>query len=88
MPLFLLVVTLSAVGFSKRKELKQERPDDAEAQAEAAGVVPVVDGRGIGAQFERPLLGDVAPSTPFLVNIEADPVRQTNDRPIVQPSLI
>ncbi|KAK3839995.1 MAG: hypothetical protein JOS17DRAFT_725636, partial [Linnemannia elongata] len=86
-PLLLLVVTLSAVGFSKRKELKQERPDDAEAQAEAVGVVPVVDGRGTGAQFERPLLGD-ATSTPFLVSIEeAEPVRLNNDRPVVQPSL-
>ncbi|KAF9277574.1 hypothetical protein BGZ88_001081, partial [Linnemannia elongata] len=91
-PLLLLVMTLSAIGLSKRKERKQERPDDAEAQAEAQAeatrVAPVVDRRGTGVQFERPLLGDVEPSTPFLLNIEAEPVRQTNDRPIVQPSLI
>jgi hypothetical protein len=87
-PLLLLVMTLSVIGISKRKERKQERPDDAEAQAEATGVAPVVDGRGIGAQFERPLLGDVEPSTPFLLNIEAEPVRLTSDRPVVQPSLI
>lgn len=88
----MLVMTLSAIGLSKRKERKQERPDDAEAQAEAqaeaTGVAPVVDRRGTGVQFERPLLGDVEPLTPFLLNIEAEPVRQTNDRPIVQPSLI
>ncbi|KAF9133385.1 hypothetical protein BGX30_012305 [Mortierella sp. GBA39] len=87
-PLLLLVMTLSAIGFSKRTERKQERPDDAEAQAEAIGVVPGLDGRGVGVQFERPLLGDVEPSTPFLVNIEAEPVSQTNDRPVVQLSLI
>ncbi|KAF9542490.1 hypothetical protein EC957_001932 [Mortierella hygrophila] len=87
-PLLLLVVTLSAIGFSKRTERKQERPDDTEAQAEEARVVPVLNGGGVGVQFERPLLGDVEHSTPFLVNIEAEPVRQTNDRPVVQPSLI
>ncbi|KAF8949240.1 hypothetical protein BGZ47_007950 [Haplosporangium gracile] len=86
-PLLLLVMTLSVIGFSKLK-CKQEGREDAEAQAEATGVVPAVDGRGAGAQFERSLLEDVAPSTPFLVNVEAEPVRQTHDRPIVQPSLI
>ncbi|KAF9148331.1 hypothetical protein BG015_009937 [Linnemannia schmuckeri] len=85
-PLLLLVMTLSVIGLSKLKR-KQEVREDAEAQAEATGVVPVVDGRGAGAQFERPLLEDVPP-TPFLVNVEAEPVRQTHDRPIVQPSLI
>ncbi|KAF9088500.1 hypothetical protein BGX29_000262, partial [Mortierella sp. GBA35] len=90
LPLLLLVMTLSAIGFSKLKERKQEGLEDAEAQAEATAAVPVVDGRG-GAQYERPLLEDVTPhngGTPFLVNVEAEPVRLTHDRPVVQPSLI
>ncbi|KAF9083893.1 hypothetical protein BGX29_002855, partial [Mortierella sp. GBA35] len=87
LPLLLLVMTLSAIGLSKLKERKQEGLEDAETQAEATAAVPVVDGRG-GTQYERPLLEDVTPGTPFLVNIEAEPVRLTHDHHVVQPSLI
>ncbi|KAG0248352.1 hypothetical protein BG011_000171 [Mortierella polycephala] len=90
LPLLLLVMALSAIGFSKLKERKQEGLEGAEAEAEATAAVPVVNGRG-GAQYERPLLEDVTPhngGTPFLVDVEAEPVRHTHDRPVVQPSLI
>ncbi|KAG0351140.1 hypothetical protein BGZ54_003404 [Gamsiella multidivaricata] len=90
LPLLLLVMTLSAIGFSQLKERRQEGLEDAETQAEATAAVPVVDGRG-GAQYERPLLEDVTPHNggiPCLVNVEAEPVRLTHDRPVVQLSLI
>lgn len=83
-------MTLSAIGFSKLKERKQEGLEDAEAQAEATASGPVVNGRGV-SQSERPLLEDVTPhigATPFLVDIEAEPVRRAHDRPLVEASLI
>ncbi|KAF9104345.1 hypothetical protein BGX27_010130 [Mortierella sp. AM989] len=90
LPLFLLVMTLSAVGFSKLKERKQGGLEDAEAQAEATAAAPVVDGRR-GAHYERPLLEDMAPhngGTPLLVNVETEPVRLTHDHPVAQQSLL
>ncbi|KAI1291445.1 hypothetical protein EDD11_008926 [Mortierella claussenii] len=90
LPLLLLVMTLSAIGFSKLKERKQEGHEDAEVQAEATTAVLVVDGRG-NAQYERPLLEDVTPhngGTPFVVNAEAEPLGLTHDRPVEQQSLI
>ncbi|KAG0037496.1 hypothetical protein BGZ82_002408 [Podila clonocystis] len=78
LPLLFLVMTLSAIGFSKLKERKREELEDAEAQAEATAAVPVVDGRG-GAQYERPLLEDVPPRNggpPFLLgDVEAEPTK-------------
>ncbi|KAG0351247.1 hypothetical protein BG005_009266 [Podila minutissima] len=90
LPLLLLAMVLSAIGFLKLKERKPEGLEDAEAQAEATVAVPVVDGRGC-SQHGRPLLEDVTPHNggmPLLVNVEAEPVRLTHDRPVVQSSLI
>ncbi|KAG0369735.1 hypothetical protein BGX24_002312 [Mortierella sp. AD032] len=94
LPLVLLVMTLSVIGNLRLKEKKREELDDAEAQAEAVGAVPaVVDGTGgATAQYGRNLLEDVpahSGGTPFLINVEAEPVRATNNhRPVVQPTLI
>ncbi|KAG0083596.1 hypothetical protein BGZ92_010632 [Podila epicladia] len=94
LPLLLLVMTLSAIGFSKLKERKQEGLEDAEAQVEAPVeatiAAPMLDGRG-GAQYERPLLEDVTLNnggTPLLVNVAAEPVELIRDRPVVRSSLI
>ncbi|KAF9309201.1 hypothetical protein BG003_010034, partial [Podila horticola] len=74
LPLLLLVMTLAAIGFSKRKEQKQEGLEDTEAHAVATAAVPVVDGGG--AQYERPLLENMAPhhgGALFLANVEPEP---------------
>ncbi|KAF9324101.1 hypothetical protein BG006_000871, partial [Podila minutissima] len=75
LPLLILAMALSAIGFLKLKERKPEGLEDAEAQAEATVAVPVVDGRG-GSQHEHPMLEDVTPHNggmPLLVNVEAEP---------------
>ncbi|KAG0292748.1 hypothetical protein BGZ96_003728 [Linnemannia gamsii] len=90
LPLLLLVMILSAIGFAKLKVRKQERLEDTEAQAEATVSSPAVDGRGT-AHYERPLLEDVTAhigASPFLIDVEAEPVRRTHDRPLMEPSLI
>ncbi|KAF9984694.1 hypothetical protein BGZ75_003733 [Mortierella antarctica] len=90
LPLLALTFTLSAIGIRKLQERKQQglasSEAQAEAQAEATATIPVMGGR-MGAQYERPLLEDVAPHherTPLLVNTGAESVRLTHD----QPSLI
>ncbi|KAG9322094.1 hypothetical protein KVV02_005578 [Mortierella alpina] len=90
LPLLALIFTLSAIGIRKLQEWKQQglasSEAQAEVQAEATATVPVMGGR-VGAQYERPLLEDVAPHherTPLLVNTGAESVRLTHD----QPSLI
>ncbi|KAF9169458.1 hypothetical protein BGX21_002889 [Mortierella sp. AD011] len=89
-PLFLLVVALSAIGLLKLKARKQEGLEDVKAQAKATAAVPAADGRG-GAQYERALLEDVNShngGTSLLIGVDAEPATLTLDRPVVQPSLI
>lgn len=90
-------MSLSAIGISKLRERRREGLEEAEAQAEAtAGVSVAVNGGrgggGFGAQFGRPLLGDGTPhnneGAPLLINVEAEPVRVNQDRPVEQSSLI